>query len=368
MIVFRRFGPPSQTRAASTRSRVGADRRGVTGAWTLVFAAAGLLAACAADDQGGECATDADCRADQLCLFDEPRGTTYCTTECERDAVCPDTRFCRGVQEDPRSTGREDRALCIERVRVCRDEEPCNGLDDDCDGQVDEGCTPLPCRDETQCGAFSCSAPFGADETICAARPDGAPRTFYRPCSADEECPNGVCAAGLCTPFCRVNRTVQPLTEIPDCRNELLVDIDGDGVDEQVGTICAEQVGPGDRPPHNACQIPCDGPAACPDGLQCVWRRLFPFEDLHQPVCSKVDPARLPLGADCTANSVEGDATCQSGLCFNFKCTRLCEGPSDACDDVSDDFACQEELLVYRDPLVGGSGFTRNFNICSSGN
>ena len=324
------------------------------------------LAGCSPDDQGGQCATDADCASGQLCLFDQPRGTTFCTTACERDLDCPETRFCRGVQADPSSVGEADRSLCIERVRTCGTEEPCNGLDDDCNGQVDDDCTPLPCRDETQCGAFSCAAPVDAPASICAARPEGAPRTFYDPCSADDACPNGICAAGLCTPFCRVNRAVQPLVEIPDCPNDLLVDIDGDGIEESFGTICAEQVGPGNRPPRNACQIPCDGPSGCPGELECVWRRVFPFGDLHEAVCSDVDDERLPLGADCPANTIEGDALCQSGLCFNFKCTRLCDGPTDTCADVSDDFACQEELLIYRDPLVGGGGFQRFVDICSS--
>jgi len=306
-----------------------------------------LGAACAAGDQGGECATDDDCPgADAFCLFDEPRGTTFCSTTCADDLGCPPTAACREVETEPEG---DEASVCLARVRSCGGEELCNGLDDDCNGAIDDECTDLVCRNETQCGAFSCAAPEGVESARCRARPEGAPRRFWGPCLDGDDCPNGICEAGLCTPICQVIRSGDQQFERPDCLSPFEFDFDDDGSEETRSSVCAEQVGPTPGPPHNACQVLCDEPADCPGDLECVWRRIWPFEDIHRLVCSEPDPSRSPLGADCPNNFVEGDATCQSGLCFDFKCTRPCAGAGDACSDVDEDFACQRIELSYDD-------------------
>lgn len=77
---------------------------------------------------------------------------------------------------------------------VAIEDERCNGVDDTCDGQIDEGCPTLsacaPCAFDAQCGADSVCAHLPGDEgPHCVAR-----------CDANGACASGTCRAGICVP------------------------------------------------------------------------------------------------------------------------------------------------------------------------
>ncbi|MEO1334630.1 MAG: hypothetical protein AAFV29_03265, partial [Myxococcota bacterium] len=137
-------------------------------------------------------------------------------------------------------------------MRTCTDEtgelnaERCNGLDDDCDGTTDgPSCSPIiRCLDDAPCGAFVCTAPQEASETICAPANPSASVADFDACARNEQCRNGLCESGICAPTCRSS-------DRDACRPA----IGADG--REVDTFCAQSIGPGNRPPHNLCQKVC---------------------------------------------------------------------------------------------------------------
>lgn len=305
----------------------------------LVGFIAVIAGACQPDNLGGQCASDDDCSGGEVCIVDakaadgpdERELRTYCTTSCSSDADCPLSRTCRAGRVV--SLASEER-YCVDRVRSCGPNDPKNGLDDDCDGVTDpaSGAFITRCLDDEPCGAFVCTAPSGQPETICAPPISPAPVADYAPCVQDEDCRNGMCEAGFCSPSCRPGVT--------DCR---VLSVQG----QTRATFCARSVGEVRRPPHNLCQLDCSE-ASCPSGTQCVWRDILGTQEgPHVFVCSELDPTLLPLGADCPSNRVEDDLRCQHGLCFDLVCTRRCGGPGASCQDVGDNFECLRTSLFY---------------------
>ena len=143
-------------------------------------------------------------------------------------------------------------------------EELCNGVDDTCDGEVDEGCS----------GAAACEVcAMNADcaSGICARLPNDVEGRCVEPCEAgcgsDESCVGGVCAPldGRCADC--ADEACDGLDN--DCDG----DVDEDGVCPEVGIgfecefdgecgadgICAD----------GYCYSTCDADADCMDGAQC---------------------------------------------------------------------------------------------------
>lgn len=304
------------------------------------------LAACSADRLGGDCGQTSDCPSGQTCVYDEVQNSTRCTIECESRLDCSPTETCVDLSFDPNPVqSRPDGQFCLSAVRECLDEEACNGLDDDCNGVVDDDCTPLACTREDQCGAFSCVPGEGANNPACAPRAED-PNRFFAPCTDDAQCPNGFCSVGFCSPLCRFDRAGDS-----GCPATLTLT----GTSYPVN--CAELF-QADRPIHNACQIECTRPADCPSGLACNWRRILPSDVFHNGVCSELDPTRKPLGAACSnAFPDDGNLECQHGLCRNSVCTRLCDGSGADCTDVGDGFECRVEFITYEDLVDGEQTF-----------
>lgn len=221
-------------------------------------------------------------------------------------------------------------------------EEICNGLDDNCDGEVDEGCTPTGeiCLRDDECAGGLCR-PFREGEPArCTLSCD--PARAMLGCPADYYCasagPLGSCD-GFCRPGaagalpigsncsddteCANARCVDPGNGIRQC----LVSCVGDGADCLSGEVCAA------------------GAGTCGS---CVPPALF--------------PAARGMGETCGV-----DTECASGLCLDDAGARYC---SRACtDDAScgnDAFHCRGGSCI-RGPREGVGGVCVGNEDCASG-
>ncbi len=186
--------------------------------------------------------------------------------------------------------------------------ESCNGLDDDCDGAVDDGeglCGAGKVCDRGQCvngcfgGEFDCPAGLACnDRNFC-----------VEPACVDVECPAGqVCQAdGSCKAAC-------------------------DGISCPLGQVC--RVG--------ACVDPCDG-VACDAGQVC-----------EAGVCKgDCDCTPCPDGEVCMADGRCVDAGCESVNCDGGQ---ICMGG--ACVDPCEGAVCPAGQSCQGGACVDGSGGT----------
>jgi hypothetical protein len=303
-----------------------------TRGWALGLGLLLFASGCDETVGGGVCAEDSQCPAGQTCLVDLNRGTSYCTSPCALDSECPAHQSCRAAAPAQSPAGAVQ--LCVDKVRGCAEAELCNGLDDDCDGVVDgAGCALVDrCLDDAPCGAWVCQAPENQPAAVCAPPLDPDPYPLSA-CTADDQCRNGVCESGFCSPLCR------PRSACPA--------FDADGT-RYGDTVCVRAVGDRARPKHNKCHIVCNTASQCPNDLACVWRDVFQGGDSHEFVCAVLDPERKDLGAACTDNQPDGgDDECQHGLCYGNVCTRPCGGFGADCQDVGSNFTCQLRDLFY---------------------
>ncbi|PIE17245.1 MAG: hypothetical protein CSA66_06335 [Proteobacteria bacterium] len=172
------------------------------------YGAAGSFCGLACDDQGG-CPTGYSCSDDGQCLA--TAGECQCNrlgvvlglgTEC---AVTNDHGSCPGARE-----------CTVGGLTRCVGPEPepetCNGEDDDCDGETDEGTDGQQCTLENQFGTCVGAVACTDGEPLCVGRAPAA-----------EVC-NGV--DDDCDGETDEDQPDLDLDEIPDCVDD---DIDGDG-------------------------------------------------------------------------------------------------------------------------------------------
>jgi Cys-rich repeat protein len=155
------------------------------------------------------------CTSDDDCADGDPATTDACV-----DGVCVSGLDGCGAEGVVCPAGQ----TCVDGV--CREvelpclEEICNGLDDDCDGIVDEGCEPLPCASSADCDDGDPATTDACVDGVCVSgfAGCGAAGVF---CAPGEVCLEGVCVA-------------EPAIEPEVCGNG--VDDDHDGlVDEGCG-------------------------------------------------------------------------------------------------------------------------------------
>jgi hypothetical protein len=246
-----------------------------------------------------ECADDGSCPGAAPCV----RG--WCMPECTADADCPAGICVSGVCEfepEPWACAADTdcpagtscaAGFCVADPATCTPAaEVCNGIDDDCDGAIDEGvCTCDPgwvmCGgvcvdvlfDALNCGAcdLACAAGQTCERGICIA---GVPCTTDRDCDDGDPATVDWCVAGACTH----DATCVPTVEI--CNG---LDDDCDGVV--------------DNGVH--CDPTCTSDADCDDG----------------------DPATTDL---CVAGYCTHGTTCVPAV-------EICNGIDDDCDGVVDE-------------------------------
>jgi len=323
------------------------------------------------------CASDSDCKANgsnDVCVSYAAEGS-FCGSDCDAQGGCPSGYECKdvttvaglGVKQcvsasgtclctalatteqawTPCSVGNE-LGTCPGK-RVCGDaglavcdaqvpsEEVCNGVDDDCDGQVDgdlcddgdlcttdscagkDGCVhanaedgiecadgdlctlgdhcdagkcigkPLECADGKECTLDQCDPASGE----CVFPPDDALEGAA--CGLADKCSTGgMCVNGDCLGLKPVNCMDGVLCTLSDCDPQVgcLYTLDHAVCDD--GNPCTDDV----------CQPVCDEPGICVEGDGCV----------HVPV---------PDGMPCPADPPGTVLACAAGKC---ECVPQCDG------------------------------------------
>ena len=109
-------------------------------------------------DVGAECEAQSDCPGG-VCVRTGPGGSPRCTIACESDEVCLPGWMCHPWGGDAPPT------VC----RCTAEDEVCgNGLDDDCDGRVDQGDETCDGEDE------DCDGVVDEELSTCGCAPGGA--------------------------------------------------------------------------------------------------------------------------------------------------------------------------------------------------
>ncbi|MFN3202932.1 MAG: hypothetical protein ACE366_31355 [Bradymonadia bacterium] len=284
----------------------------------------------------------------------------------------PSEELCNGLDDDCDGVIDEEAAglgdmcatgqpgLCAMGILTCEDgelvcgpddaptEETCNGLDDDCDGIIDNDLRNA-CG---QCGEPPAEACDGADEDCDGVVDEGA------------ECPSGVCVDGRCAEPCMINECpgegflcmdglCRLLCEVEPCEAGFVCRVEG-CVD-----LCAEvtcdggQVCSGGECVDDNCYA-----VGCPEGQRCV-ASTCETDPCADVVCAANAFCRDGACVDaCNAVACPAEEVCRDGACVADPCTgvecvdgQVCEGGEcvdPLCEQVECDagFRCEDGACV----------------------
>jgi Cys-rich repeat protein len=221
--------------------------------------------------------------------------------------------------------------------------ETCNGVDDDCDGQIDEGSL---CPNGQACIAGSCKALACVADSDCGNGQLCVAKKCVSPggCNADADCANGeVCAAGHCQPAaaCAAGLGDCDGDAKNGCETKLSSDDKNCGACGSVcpaGTACSNGICEGDPgcvadsdcAPDQICEngtcqsspVCAPGMADCDGDLQNGCETNVVTDAQNCGACGTMCPAGQACDkAACVAAACQTDADCANGdLCQNGNC------------------------------------------------
>jgi uncharacterized repeat protein (TIGR01451 family) len=211
--------------------------------------------------------------------------------------------------------------------------EVCDGVDNNCDGQVDEGGAAL-CDDENPCTVDACGGEAGCSHD---AIPGCVPCETASDCDDGNACTTETCDGGVCghdpIPGCTSCESPSDCNDGNACTTETCI-----------GGVCGHDPVPG-------C-TPCESPSDCNDGNACTTETCIGGVCGHDPV-----PGCTPCSSpsDCNDGNACTTETCNGGVCGHDPvpgCTP-CSSPSD-CNDGN---ACTTETCIGgvcgHDPVPG---------------
>ena len=190
--------------------------------------------------------------------------------------------------------------------------EVCNGIDDDCDGTVDDGlgCAPLgaPCAMDSECASTQCGM-VGAS-MICTR--GCFPDTMIDPCPVGTHCAVTGCGGGACAPGAPgTGAAGETCASDTDCASGYCAALQG-------RHLCARQCWPA-------------GGSGCGAGLACnLGSASDPYPECGGCVPEAQAMGPRPIGGACTT-----DADCESMHCAagRFYCTDPCTTDADCPGD-----------------------------------
>jgi hypothetical protein len=234
---------------------------------------------------------------------------------------------CAGGGEPCKVEG--EQGVCADGVMQCRDgeltcvptqtksDEACNGLDDDCSGEVDDG--DDLCPKQEICVRGRCEPRCGTGEFRC-----GSDETCVEGVCIETDCAKKQCDAGS---VCRGGKCVAPCDDVTcpygqSCRAGVCVDV-------------------------------CEG-VQCDPGFACE-PRASSNGDSVVGVCSSCDCRGCDSGQSCVEHLCLADScanqTCDAGAhCVDGDCVDNCDGASCPAGQICEAGSC------IRDPNAGGGG------------